>query len=172
MDNIYLVGIMGVGKTTIGRKLAKLINKPFIDTDQELEKRNGVTINHIFDIEGEAGFRLRETRLLKELGQEFNGIIATGGGIVTQAENLEVLANSGKVIYLKASLGTLWSRLRNSSSRPLLQTQNPKQKLAELITLREPMYESAATHVVSVGKGSTFQMAKRVQRLIDENAEY
>ncbi len=169
MDNIYLIGLMGVGKTTIGRKLAKLMSVPFIDTDQELEKRNGVSINYIFDIEGEAGFRLRETRLLEELADNFNGVVATGGGIVTQEANRGLLVRSGKVVYLQASIGTLWMRLRNCKNRPLLQTENPKKKLTELLAARDPLYCEAADHIIQVGKGSAFQMAKRVQKEINEN---
>lgn len=170
MANIYLIGIMGVGKTTIGRKLAKLFDQPFIDTDQELAKRNGVTVSHIFDIEGEVGFRKRETKLLAELATEFSGVVATGGGLVTQAENRKLLAESGKVVYLRASLSTLWSRLRNCTNRPLLQTENPKQKLAELLAQRESMYTLAADFVVPVGKGTASQIAKQIKNSINEDA--
>lgn len=162
---------MGVGKTTIGKKLAKLLSLPFIDTDQELEKRNGVTVAHIFDIEGEDGFRSRETRLLEELSEGFSGVVATGGGIVTQSANNEILESSGSVVYLKANLGTLWSRLRYCNNRPLLKTANPKQRIAELLKVRDPLYQAIAHQVVTVGKGSAFQMAKRIHSSINENTK-
>ncbi len=170
MANIYLIGMMGVGKTTIGRKLAKLLGESFIDTDQELEKRNGVTVGHIFDIEGEEGFRKRETKLLAELATQYSGVVATGGGMVTQSENRKLLSESGDVVYLRASLGTLWSRLRNCHNRPLLQTENPKEKLRGLLIEREPMYTAAANYVVPVGKGTAFQMAKRIQHSLNEHS--
>ena len=155
---------MGVGKTTIGKKLANRLQREFIDTDQALEKATGVSVNYIFDIEGEAGFRARETTLLEAIAARNNCVVATGGGIITQAENRRILNRQGVVIYLRGSLELLWSRVRYSKTRPLLQQPKPKQVLAKLLKAREPLYHSVADHVVSIQRGSP---AKTVQRIVD-----
>ncbi len=157
---------MGVGKSTIGKKLAHRLGVAFIDCDQELERRNGVTVNTIFEIEGESGFRERETRLLTELSEKQIGVIATGGGVVTQADNRLLLKNQAKVIYLNASVELLWSRLRFCKNRPLLKTDNPKQKLSELLAVRDPLYQEVASHVLSVGRGSALSTVKQIEKLL------
>jgi shikimate kinase len=164
--NIYLVGLMGVGKSTIGKKLASRLGVSFIDCDQELERRNGVTVSTIFDIEGESGFRKRETRLLEELVEQDIGVIATGGGVVTQKSNRALLKNKGCVIYLNASVDLLWSRLRYCKNRPLLENQNPKKKLQALYQQRDPLYREVATTVVSVGKGSALNTARKIEQVL------
>ena len=165
-SNIYLVGLMGVGKSTIGKKLASRMGVTFIDCDQELERRNGVTVSTIFDIEGEAGFRKRETRLLEELVQKDLGIIATGGGVVTQEINRNLLKQKGCVIYLNASVDLLWSRLRYCKNRPLLETDNPKERLQMLFDQRDPLYREVADTIVDVGKGSALNTVRKIEHAL------
>lgn len=166
--NIYLVGLMGVGKSTVGKKLASRLGISFIDCDQELERRNGVTVTTIFDIEGEAGFRKRETRLLEELAGQNIGIIATGGGVVTQEVNRTLLKQKGRVIYLNASVDLLWSRLRYCKNRPLLETENPKMRLQTLFEQRDPLYREVSDMVVNVGKGSALNTVKKIQHVLEQ----
>lgn len=157
---------MGVGKSTIGKMLAKSLGVSFIDCDQTLERQMGVSVNTIFDIEGESGFRTRETRLLKALAEQKTGVIATGGGIVTQAENRALLKQKGGVIYLDASVNLLWSRLRYCKNRPLLQTDNPKSRLAALLEARDPLYREVATRVIKVNKGPARNVVNQIVQLL------
>ncbi len=166
-ENIYLVGLMGAGKTTLGKKLANRLGRDFVDTDQQIEKEMGVTINHIFDIEGEAGFRLRETTALGSIASRGGQVVATGGGIVTQADNRKILTQSGITIYLHAQAKLLWSRLRYCKNRPLLQTENPQQVLRDLLTKREPLYRQVADHVIHVSSGSPAKTVTKIIQLID-----
>jgi shikimate kinase len=165
-SNIYLVGLMGVGTSTVGKKLASRMGVTFIDWDQELERRNGVTVSTIFDIEGEAGFRKRETRLLEELVEKDMGIIATGGGVVTQEVNRILLKQKGCVIYLNASVDLLWSRLRYCKNRPLLETDNPKERLQMLFDQRDPLYREIADTIVDVGKGSALNTVRKIEHAL------
>ena len=141
---LVLVGMPGSGKSTIGRRLAVRLSRPFVDCDLELEQRCGVSVATVFDIEGEAGFRERETRLLKELVQRPDPIIATGGGVVLAEQNRKILVEGATVVYLQATMGELWNRLRNDRKRPLLQGDNPKQRIADLLEQRAALYESVA----------------------------
>ncbi|HTN93970.1 MAG TPA: shikimate kinase [Gallionella sp.] len=150
--NLILVGMMGSGKTTMGRALAKHLGKVFIDSDEEIIKRTGVTIPHIFDIEGEAGFRQRESASIRELVRRDNTVLATGGGVVIDEQNRELLQQNGIVIYLKASVHDLWYRTRHDRNRPLLQTGNPHAKLTELYQLRDPLYRQMSDIVVQSGR--------------------
>jgi shikimate kinase len=150
--NLVLVGMMGSGKTTVGRALAKHLGKVFVDSDEEIIKRTGVTIPHIFDIEGEAGFRQREATTLRELVGRDNTVLATGGGAVLEEQNRAMLRQNGIVIYLKASVHDLWQRTRHDRNRPLLQTDNPHAKLTELFQLRDPLYRQMSDIVVQSGK--------------------
>lgn len=152
--NIYLIGPMGVGKTTVGSRLAKLIGYEFLDTDNELERRTGVTISHIFELEGEEGFRLRETRLLEEIAKRNNYVIATGGGSVLSDLNQKTIKQSGQVIYLTASLEFLWERVRYSKKRPLLNTQDPYIRLKQILKQREPIYDCVADHIIQISSTS------------------
>jgi shikimate kinase len=150
--NLVLVGMMGSGKTTMGRQLAKHLGKVFVDSDEEIIKRTGVTIPHIFDIEGEAGFRQRESAAVRELVGRENMVLATGGGAVLDEQNRALLQQNGVVIYLKASAHDLWLRTRHDRNRPLLQTDNPHAKLTELFQLRDPLYRQMSDIVVQSGK--------------------
>lgn len=158
--NIILVGMMGAGKTTIGKYLANYLNKTFIDSDHEIQKRTGVKIPVIFEIEGEAGFRKRETDMLQELLKIDNIVLATGGGIILDNENCKLLRHKGFVIYLRATVDDLWHRTRHDKNRPLLQTVDLKEKLAELYDQRDPIYREIADIMVESGKQSVHQMVK------------
>lgn len=139
-QNIILVGPMGSGKSTIGHLLAKRLNRDFFDSDYYIEEKTGVDIPRIFDIEGEEGFRDRETRALEELTQKHNLVLATGGGSVTRKENRDLLKNSGFIIFLDTSVNQQMERLKHDKKRPLLQTENPRERLTLLLDERKPLY--------------------------------
>ena len=139
--NIFLVGPMGAGKSTIGRALAKELKLVFFDSDEVIEERSGADIAWIFDIEGEEGFRQREIKVIEELTQKNNIVLATGGGVIISPENRNVLAARGTVIYLKTSLEQQYERTKRDTRRPLLQTENLTERLAELREERQPYYE-------------------------------
>lgn len=147
-NNVYLVGLMGAGKTTIGRSLAKRLNLDFLDSDREIEARTGVTIPTIFEIEGEDGFRKREAHMILELAQLSGRVVATGGGVVLRQENRSNLRASGFVVYLNVPPHTLWERTRNDRNRPLLQVADPLLKLKELYAERDPLYREVADLVI------------------------
>jgi shikimate kinase len=152
--NFFLVGLMGAGKTTIGKHLAKRLGKSFYDSDHEIERRTGVKIPVIFDIEGEAGFRLREQQVIRELTHRQDIVLATGGGVVLSPDNRADLKSNGTVIYLRANIDDLFARTRRDKNRPLLQTANPKIKLAELFSQRDPLYREVADIVIDTGRQS------------------
>ncbi len=163
--NLILVGMMGSGKTTMGRALAKHLDKIFVDSDEEIINRTGVTVTHIFDIEGEAGFRLRETAAIRDLAGRDNMVLATGGGAVLEEQNRTMLQQNGIVIYLKASVHDLWQRTRHDRNRPLLQTNDPHARLTELFNQRDPLYRQVADIVVQSGKQSAHAL---MLHLVDE----
>ena len=143
-NNVYLVGPMGVGKTTIGRALAKNLALEFVDSDQEIEYRTGVSIMTIFDIEGDVGFRDREVQVISEIAKRRGIVLATGGGAILRLENRRALRNSGLVIYLHATVEMQIERTQKSDSRPLLKNTNRRIVLAELMLEREPLYRQEA----------------------------
>lgn len=153
--NIILIGFMGSGKSTVGIRLSYLLRMSVVDTDKLIEKRAGKRISDIFAEEGEEAFRRREKECLQSLMQEKSKkIISTGGGLPLREENREALKKLGYVVYLKASPETIYERVKNDTTRPLLQTENPMQSIQELLTEREPFYQAAADTVISVdGKG-------------------
>lgn len=159
---IFLVGPMGTGKTTIGSQLARATGFTFVDADQELEKRTGATVSLIFDIEGEAGFREREKRLIDELTQCDRLVLATGGGAILAEDNRRHLAERGLVVYLKTPVETLIERTRHDTSRPLLRTADPAATLRGIITVREPLYAEIADLVIDTGKLSVKQVIRRI----------
>ena len=161
-SNIFLVGMMGAGKTTVGRALAHRMKRPFVDTDRVLVERTGVPVATVFEIEGEDGFRRRESLVLRELCEEDGRVVATGGGIVLAEENRRVMRESGTVVYLRARLESLWERTRHDASRPLLATPDPRGRLAELLLEREPLYRDAAHVVVDSGSQSASTLVNRV----------
>lgn len=164
--NIVLVGMMGAGKTTVGRMLAKQLGKTFVDSDEEIQKRTGVKISHIFDVEGEDGFRQRESAVLQDLARLDNIVLATGGGAVLRPDNREVLRHNGLVIYLKSGVYDLWQRTRHDHNRPLLQTANPRAKLQELFDQRDPIYAAVADHVIHTGRQSVQVLIARLIKKI------
>ena len=164
--NIYLVGLMGAGKTTIGRLLAKHLHKTFYDTDHEIERRTGVNIPLIFEVEGEIGFRKREISIIEELSHKSNIVMATGGGAILSEENRNNLKQHGTVIYLKANVHELWQRTRNDKNRPLLQTVDPHEKLKQLFAERDPLYTEVATFVIETEGESVGSIVHRIEQLI------
>ena len=161
-QNIFLIGLMGAGKTTIGRQLASELSLEFFDSDHEIEKRTGVTITHIFDIEGEAGFRKRETAMLDELTQRTGIVLATGGGAILKPENRQFLMSRGTSIYLYANIETLLERTAKDRNRPLLQTDDPKAKLEELFKIRDPLYRETADVIIDTSKDSVRLSIKEI----------
>lgn len=161
--NIFLVGMMGAGKTTVGKLLSKHLGKEFIDCDEELQRRTGVTVSHIFDVEGEGGFRKREAALIQELALLDNVVLATGGGAVLDEANRACLARNGLVVYLKGSVQDLWQRTRHDRSRPLLQTADPLGRLKELYNQRDPLYAAVADLTVVSGKQSAHQLVLKLE---------
>ncbi len=141
---VFLIGMMGAGKTTIGRQLAAALGRKFVDLDQAIEARCGVRVATIFDIEGEAGFRRRETAALDEYSHKTGLVLATGGGTVLAPENREMLKSRGCVVYLRAGADELWRRVARDRNRPLLHTPDPRQRLADLIAQRERLYAELA----------------------------
>ena len=143
-SRIFLVGPMGAGKTTIGSKLAENLGKQFFDSDQEIEQKTGASIPLIFELEGESGFRKRESQIIESLTQMNNIVLATGGGAVISEHNRALLTRSGFVIYLQAPLEQLIKRTAKDKNRPLLQSDNPEQVLSNLLKQREPFYKEVA----------------------------
>ncbi len=166
---IILVGMMGAGKTTIGRQLAHALGCQFLDLDHEMEARCGVRIALIFDIEGEAGFRKRETALLDECSRRQGLVLATGGGAVLAPENREILKARGLVVYLRAGVDELFRRVSRDRNRPLLKTADPRQRIAELLAEREPLYESVADITIDTGNVPVSQV---LRSLLPQLPEY
>lgn len=154
---------MGCGKTTVGRQLAKRLGRSFADTDHEIEARTGVRIPTIFEIEGEAGFRRRETQVIAELAAEQDLVLATGGGAILDPANRAALAASGVVIYLNAPPGLLFERTRHDRNRPLLRVADPLAKISELFVIRDPLYREVAHVVVDTVVGGVAQLVTKVE---------
>jgi shikimate kinase len=150
-NNIYFIGLMGAGKTTIGKILAKNLGKTFYDTDQVIEQRTGVKVSTIFELEGEEGFRKRESAAIEELSQLDNIVMATGGGAVLLPENRQALKQRGCVIYLRANVNDLWVRMRHDKHRPLLQNVDVRAKLEQLYHQRNPLYTETASLIIDTG---------------------
>ena len=158
--NLFLVGLPGAGKSTLGRQLARRLNKRFVDADAELEQRLGVTIPTIFEIEGEAGFRDREEATLAELTELTGVLLSTGGGVVLRPANRARLRENGTVIYLHADPAVLWERVRHSRNRPLLQTTEPHHRLATLYAERDALYREVADHVIESDREAVLRFAR------------
>ena len=166
-DNIVLVGMMGAGKTSVGKLLARRLKRAFYDSDEEVERRCGVRIPVIFDIEGEAGFRARETQVIGELCALERIVLATGGGAVLTQDNRRRLAARGTVVYLHARPAHLWQRVRHDRNRPLLASADPQGKLEELYAERDPLYREVADLVLDSGKQSLETLAKELLSRLD-----
>jgi shikimate kinase len=158
--SVYLVGMMGAGKTTVGRLLARRLKLRFVDSDHEIERRCGAAVPLIFDIEGEPGFRARESAVLAELTALEGIVLATGGGAVLADENRRLLAAGGAVVYLCAQPEDLYERVRQDRNRPLLATADPLARLRELYLQRDPLYRSIADVVVDTGRQSVQALAR------------
>ncbi|MGR8948188.1 MAG: shikimate kinase AroK [Gammaproteobacteria bacterium] len=160
---IFLIGPMGAGKSTLGRRLAKSLHLDYCDTDEELVERTGASISLIFDVEGEEGFRDREANLLLELTERDNLVLATGGGIVLREQNRRILRERGFVVYLHAPLERLYERTSKDTSRPLLQTGNAREKLREIVEQRGPLYEQTADISVDTDIYSIAQLVNYIK---------
>ena len=160
--SIFLVGLMGSGKTTVGRALAKKLNKRFVDSDHEIEARTGVSIPVIFEIEGEASFRQREADVIRDLTAQDNIILATGGGAILNPESRRLLEQRGTVIYLRASIHSILQRTRNDKNRPLLRTPDPRKKLEELEAQRHPLYQEIAHVVIETGRPNVQHLVQHI----------
>jgi shikimate kinase len=170
MRNVFLVGMMGAGKTTLGKALAQRLRARFYDTDKVLVERTGVPVATIFEIEGEEGFRRRESAVLAELAANEDCVVATGGGAVLSEENRRVMRAHGTVVYLRARLESLWERTRHDTSRPLLRTPDPRATLAQLLEKRDPLYRDAAHIVVDTGAQSASTLVARVLAALREKS--
>jgi len=166
-QNIIFVGPMGAGKTTIGRQIAKALGRTFYDSDKEIEKRTGATIPLIFELEKEAGFRLRESAMIKELlSKDKTIVLATGGGAVLNEKNRKFMTKNGFVIYLCAPLDQLVRRTARDKNRPLLQTKNPKKTIEELLAMRDPLYREVADLVFETDGLAVRQVVTKLQKLL------
>lgn len=172
--NIFLVGPMGVGKTTIGRVLADQLHLEFFDSDREIEAATGADIPWIFDVEGESGFRLREQRMIGLLTEKQNIILATGGGAVLAEENRQNLSERGIVVYLRASIKQQVERTSRDKNRPLLQTPDPEAKIRELMKLRDPLYCEVADIIIDTNRRNPrsvgIEIVRQVKKLQNDQS--
>jgi shikimate kinase len=166
--SIFLVGMMGAGKTSVGRVLAKRLQKTFYDSDHVIENRTGVKIPVIFEIEGEAGFRVRESAVVDELTAQCDIVLATGGGAVLSEKNRERMRARGTVVYLRASVRDLLNRTRHDKNRPLLQATDSRARLSELYEKRDPLYREVAHLTVDTGNQSLTSLVSRLCQLLLE----
>lgn len=166
--SIFLVGMMGSGKTSVGRVLAKRLQKSFYDSDHVIEDRTGVKIPLIFEIEGEPGFRVRESAVVDELTALRDIVLATGGGAVLSEKNRDRLRTRGTVVYLRASVRDLLNRTRHDKNRPLLQAADPRARLTELYEKRDPLYREVAHVTVDTGNQSVASLVNRLCQLLLE----
>lgn len=168
-DNIVLIGPMGSGKTAVGKALANILGKQFVDTDHLIEERCGTDIPWIFDIEGEEGFRKRETSALEEVSAMVNAVIATGGGVIMTPANRSLLKQLGKVVYLTAPLNVLFQRVARDKSRPLLQVEDPYAAYEKIFRQRDPVYRELADVIYQGNENNSPQDVARklVDRLLE-----
>jgi 3-dehydroquinate synthase len=166
--NIFLVGLMGSGKTTIGRALAKRLNKRFIDADHEIEARTGASIPLIFEIEGEASFRQREADVIRDLTAQQGIVLATGGGAVLNQTSRHLLKERGVVVYLRASVSSILQRTSHDRNRPLLQTADPKARIEALSQQRGPLYDEVAHITVETGRPNVQSVVQNILAQLDK----
>ena len=166
--NIFLIGPMGVGKSTIGRILANIMNFQFFDSDQEIESNSGADIPWIFDVEGESGFREREKKMLSQLCKRQDIVLATGGGAILAKQNRQVLCSNGTVVYLTAPIEKLVDRTKKDKNRPLLQTNDPEGKIIELFKARNHLYKKTADIVIDTTGKNPQVVANEIQRLVQK----
>ena len=172
LDKVFLVGPMGVGKTTIGRVLAEIMGLQFFDSDREIEASTGADIPWIFDVEGEDGFRIREVRMIDQLSRRKKIVLATGGGAVLAEKNRKRLAKRGVVVYLRASIRQQVERTSRDKNRPLLQTPDPEKKIRELMTMRDPLYREVADIIIDTNRRNprsvSVDISKRIAAMSEE----
>ena len=167
-SNIFLVGFMGSGKSTVGQRLAAELGKEFFDCDRVLEERTGVDIPYIFDLEGEAGFRRREAEVLRELAGKRGIVLSTGGGVVGDPDNRRVLATNGFVIYLDAPAELLHQRTSRDRNRPMLYAHDPRTRIDELLAVRDPLYREVADLVVETGRRGSRRVVHDIVRALSD----
>jgi shikimate kinase len=169
--NVYLVGPMGVGKTTIGRLLSDFLGLSFVDIDKEIESRAGADIPWIFDVETESGFRSRESKTLEDISATTGQVISTGGGVVLQSTNRDIMKR-GFCIYLRAELDQLVSRIGKDKKRPLLQKGDPRMILAEILKVREPLYQEVAKWTVQTDSRPPRLVVRDIVRLLKSSGKF
>lgn len=174
MNNVILIGYMGCGKTTVGKHLARMSNSTFVDTDEEIEKEQQTTISDIFAAQGENAFRIMETKYLQDLLQSKaeSIVLSTGGGMAIREENQKLLKKVGTTFYLKAKAETIYERVKGDTRRPLLQCENPLQKINEMLNQREPAYEQAAQYVIEVDGMKQSEVAKKIYDIMNGGANH
>jgi len=165
--NLFLTGPMGAGKSTIGRQLSRQLRMPFHDSDQEIEQRTGVDIPLIFELESESGFRKRESAVIDELTRLQGIILATGGGAILDPQNREHLTSRGTVVYLHTSVSQQLKRTGRDRNRPLLQIADPRKKLEELMSIREPLYRATADIVINTDGMRVMDVVRQIIRQLD-----
>lgn len=165
--NIYLIGFMGVGKSTVSKRLKRLTGLEEIDTDAEIVKREGRSINEIFASEGEAYFRAIETKLMKELSETTNRIVSCGGGVALRSENVKAMRAGGEVIYLRAKPATIFEHVKNDHNRPILEGHMNVEYIAELMQKRAPWYEAAQTLAIDTDGKHSDQVAKEIVQMLN-----
>ena len=170
--NIFLVGLMGSGKTTIGRALAKKLQKRFIDADHEIESRTGASIPLIFEIEGEDSFRQREADVIADLTTQEGIVLATGGGAILNAESRAFLRERGVVVYLRASVSSIIQRTSHDKNRPLLQTADPKARIEELARQRGPFYEEVAHITIETGRPNVQSVVQNILTQLAQRGDF
>ncbi|AWB34634.1 shikimate kinase AroK [Orrella marina] len=170
--SIYLVGMMGSGKSTIGKVLARSLNMPFMDLDHQIESKCGVKIPLIFEIEGEEGFRKREAQVLEEVTRQTGIVMATGGGAILQEHNRALLRERGIVVYLKASVEELYRRTCRDRNRPLLATQDPKARLREILADREALYDEVADIIMETSSSTVTSVAHKLIERINQYRDF
>lgn len=167
--NIFLIGPMGAGKSTIGRQLSRQLNMDFFDSDQEIEKRTGASISWVFDVEGESGFRAREIKIIDEITKKQGIVLATGGGSVKFKKNRNVLSSRGIVIYLEATIEKQLSRTKRDKKRPLLQSNNSNRDVLERLSLeRNPLYEKIADFKIQTDNQSPKSVTNSIICFLDK----
>ncbi|MFT4887508.1 MAG: shikimate kinase [Pseudohongiellaceae bacterium] len=172
LHNIFLIGPMGVGKTTIGRVISEELGMSFFDSDREIEASTGADIPWIFDVEGEAGFRIRESKMIEILTQRKKIVLATGGGAILSPENRRWLSARGTVVYLRASIKQQFERTSRDKNRPLLQTPDPEKRIKELMQVRDPLYREAADLIIDTNRRSPKAVSNEILfQLNNPNAE-
>ncbi len=167
--NIFLVGPMGAGKSTIGRHLAQQLHMEFVDSDTEIESRTGADIAWVFDVEGEEGFRKREENVLNDLTGMHGIVLATGGGSIASKENRNRLSARGVVVYLETTIEKQLARTTRDKKRPLLQSDNPRETLEQLAKERNPLYEEIADHTIRTDDQGAKTVASQIVQLLERN---